>query len=51
VFPAWHVEREFGEEGWRVMTATLNGVAKKKTGEQSAEQRAAAGWRRSRDCL
>src|SRR3954471_14580068 len=31
-----------GEEGWRLMTATLDGVAKKKDTEQSAEQRAAA---------
>jgi putative transposase len=30
-----------GEKGWRLMTTTLNGVAKKKAGEQSAEQLAA----------
>jgi putative transposase len=31
-----------GEKGWRLMTATLDDVAKKKEGEQSAEQQAAA---------
>src|SRR5882724_7960294 len=30
-----------GEKGWRLMTATLDGVAKKKDAEQSAEQKAA----------
>jgi putative transposase len=30
-----------GEKGWRLMTTTLDDVAKKKAGEQSAEQRAA----------
>jgi transposase-like protein len=30
-----------GEKGWRLMTATLDGVAKKKQAEQSAEQQAA----------
>jgi hypothetical protein len=31
-----------GEEGWRLMTATLNDVAKEKDAEASAEQQAAA---------
>jgi putative transposase len=31
-----------GEKGWRLMTATLDDVAKKKEAEQSAEQQAAA---------
>jgi transposase-like protein len=30
-----------GEKGWRLMTATLNGVTKKKADEQSAERQAA----------
>ncbi len=30
-----------GEKGWRLMTATLDDVTKKKTGEQWAEQQAA----------
>jgi putative transposase len=42
VFPAGRAERELGGKGWRLMTATLNDVAKKKDSEQSAEQQAAA---------
>ena len=40
VFPAWRAEREFGGKGWRLVTTTLNDVARKKA-EPSAEQQAA----------
>jgi hypothetical protein len=33
---------ELGGKGWPLMAATLDGVVKKKAGEATAEQRAAA---------